>query len=307
MLMDNNEFRCEICNKVFSTKGNLTSHKNKKTPCIPAGSNPYQCKLCGKIFNKKSHLDDHMDKKLNACVPTNYMIDLIKNQKEFQLQLQETLKTQLQQLQITHADKNTINTTQNINNIQTTNNTLQNNQSNVENSNNTLQNMSNACLINYVVNNYPNAKNIEDCIKLENIPKSLLIECEDMYFNEGSMKIFKTLCDLGEEHRPIHCTDASRGNFIYKTNDVWKIDVGGEKIKSHFFPVIQEAYTHVHKQRIKNNPGNSTVISNYLTEMTTINIKKICQKTLKRLSNDFLAKNSKNSKLITMQKNKINK
>jgi hypothetical protein len=65
--------------------------------------------------------------------------------------------------------------------------------------------------------------------------------------------------------------------------------------------VIQEAYTQVHKNRIKNNPGNSYVIGNYLTEMTSTNVKKICQKTLKRLSNNFLAKNSKNSKIMQIQ------
>ena len=115
------------------------------------------------------------------------------------------------------------------------------------------------------------------------------------------MKIFKGLCDIEEEYRPIHCTDASRCNYIYKSNDVWKIDVGGEEIRNHFFPVIQEAYSEVHKQRIKNNPSNSTVIGNYLTEMTGVNVKKICQKTLKRLSNNFLAKNSRNSKLMQIQ------
>ena len=77
--------------------------------------------------------------------------------------------------------------------------------------------------------------------------------------------------------------------------------VGDEEIKNHVCPVIEEVYSQVNKKRIKNNPGNSTVIGNSLTEMTGIDIKKICQKTLKRLSSSFLAKNSKNSKLMQIQ------
>jgi hypothetical protein len=201
---------------------------------------------------------------------------------------------------IKKLDQNTV-TDSSITNTQNTVTDSSITNSNNTNSNNTMNNMTNTCLINYVVQQYPNAKNIEDCIKIENIPRATLTACEDLYFTDGAMKIFKGLCDIGEEHRPIHCTDASRCNYIYKSNDVWKIDVGGEAIRNHFFPVIQEAYTQVHKNRIKNNPGNSTIIGNYLTEMTSTNVNKICQKTLKKLSNDFLAKNSKNSKLIKMQ------
>ena len=293
---DKKDLICVKCNKTFKDKWNLERHMNRKKKCVTKTS--YICSICNKNFTRKDNLDRHLAKK-NGC---GFVSVNLENKIEIIMKKQNEELSKILNLKLFDTSN-----MQNINMQKINNTNLQNIDIDIDNSNTqnienaTMNNMSSACLINYVVNQYPNAKNIEDCIKFENIPKSILIDCEDMYFTEGSMKIFKTLCDLGEAYRPIHCTDASRGNFIYKTNDVWKIDVGGEAIKSHFFPVIQEAYIHVHKQRIKNNPGNSTIISNYLTEMTSVNIKKVCQKTLKRLSNDFLAKNSKNSKLIKNQ------
>jgi hypothetical protein len=297
---------CKICNCRFQTKWNLDKHLSKKNKCLPSKSVTNQCYICGKNFQQKGHLENHLNRK-NKCTPiqnTNSQSNTDTSPKNIDAiahviidKMKDFFGDQIGNKSIENNTNTNSHNTQN-----TTNNSNNSNNTNTNSHNNTMNTSNSACLINYVVQQYPNAKNIEDCIKLENIPKMTLTECEDLYFTDGAMKIFKGLCDLGEEHRPIHCTDASRCNYIYKSNDVWKIDVGGEAIRNHFFPVIQEAYTQVHKSRIKDNPGNSTVIGNYLTEMTGSNVKKICQKTLKRLSNDFLAKNSKNSKLIKMQR-----
>jgi uncharacterized C2H2 Zn-finger protein len=307
---DKKEFMCPGCGKIFERKWNFDRHMSKKNGCLSNNESKYKCQHCGKFFSKQFNLTAHLNKK-NPCVENSMfekMSGMIKQQQEVCETLMEKIGTvttipQTQNLTKTDHLDNT-NTTNNSQTVTNSNNT-QNITNNQTNSNNTMHNMSNSYLIQYVINQYPNAKNIEDCIKLENIPKMTLSECEDLYFTDGAMKIFKGLCDLGEENRPIHCTDASRCNYIYKSNDVWKIDVGGEAIRNHFFPVIQEAYTQVHKNRIKDNPGNSTIIGNYLTEMTGTNVKKICQKTLKKLSNDFLAKNSKNAKLIANQVKRI--
>jgi Zinc finger, C2H2 type len=314
---------CNVCNSFFSTKQDLRRHQQRKNKCTPINEseNKYKCEICGKKFDQKSHYNRHINRK-TQCQPETINISRedFETMKNDMGQL-EIIKNDIEQLKMNKINNHlTITKGPDINDINSNNTNATNahntnshntqnigdnsNNTNNTNNTNTLNNMSGACLIQYVVNNYPNAKNIEDCIKIENIPKMTLEECEDLYFTDGAMKIFKGLCDLGEENRPIHCTDASRGNYIYKSNDVWKIDVGGEAIRDHFFPVIQEAYTQVHKKRIKNNPGNSTVIGNFLTEMTGTNVKKICQKTLKRLSNSFFAKNSKNSRLMQIQDRK---
>jgi uncharacterized C2H2 Zn-finger protein len=306
-------YECDMCGITFSTRWNLERHKNKKNKCIEVNSDKsYECDNCGKLFKKKQHLENHLNKK-NQCINSSFIVskvehmikqrqeDVIYQQEEIVDRMMHKLKNENMNLSIGPPN---IATNENLHN--TTNNTQNTNSHNTNSHNsNTMNNMSNSYLIQYVINQYPNAKNIEDCIKIENIPKMTLTECEDLYFTDGAMKIFKGLCDLGEENRPIHCTDASRCNYIYKSNDVWKIDVGGEAIRNHFFPVIQDAYTQVHKKRIKDNPGNSSIIGNYLTEMTGANVKKICQKTLKRLTNDFLAKNSKKYKLIKMQERSL--
>jgi DNA-directed RNA polymerase subunit RPC12/RpoP len=305
--MNNNKYVCEKCNKEFKAQWLLDRHMKNIKPCVR--QEEYTCHICKKLFKKKSHLDNHLNKK-NSCA-FYAVFEKISNITEHKENEMEKIISKINDQLVIPEDPN-INA-KNFNGEIISNNSQNhsNNTTNTTNSNNnsnntsTMNNMSNSYLIQYVINNYPNAKNIEDCIKIENIPKMTLTDCKDLYFTDGAMKIFKGLCDLGEENRPIHCTDASRGNYIYKTNDVWKIDIGGEEIRNYFFPVIQEAYTQVHKSRIKDNPGNSTIIGNYLTEMTGTNVKKVCQKTLKRLSNHFLAKNSKNSRLMHIQNRKL--
>jgi uncharacterized Zn-finger protein len=46
--------KCEVCNKVFSTKGNLVRHKRTHI-----GDKPYQCDVCNKSFSKSGTLTIH--------------------------------------------------------------------------------------------------------------------------------------------------------------------------------------------------------------------------------------------------------
>ena len=56
------QFQCDVCNKNFSTKGNLKVHKRKHTN---------QCDVCYKNFSTKDilkiHLRNHTGGKLYAC------------------------------------------------------------------------------------------------------------------------------------------------------------------------------------------------------------------------------------------------
>jgi uncharacterized C2H2 Zn-finger protein len=331
-------FECEKCGKFFTQKNNLSRHLKKRAPCHSENEHIiYSCSLCGKEYNNKNSLYKHMNKqkKCNenntACkyngeydsdeesttaqslilhpIQNNHNADNKlsddQDKKIMKILLSRLLKKEensdlVEELKAEGFDDSII---KNIMNH--SHNTNSNNTSNIENSNNTLNNTTNTYLLNYVVKNYPNAKNIEDCMNVKKITPKLLKDCYDMYFIEGSMHIIKEMCDIGEEHRPFHCTDASRGNYIYKTKDVWRIDVGGEEIKSHIIPVINNTYKQVHNNRITNNPNSDKAKANMCLEMTSDNVKKICGKALRKINSSFIAKNNKSSKLTQMQKIKI--
>jgi Zinc finger, C2H2 type len=59
-------FKCKICSHIFSTKGNLKIHLNRKNKCNPHTDFPYKCKFCNKIFKKKSNLNDHLNRKIKC-------------------------------------------------------------------------------------------------------------------------------------------------------------------------------------------------------------------------------------------------
>ena len=53
--------KCDVCDKVISTKSNLARHKK-----IHSGVKDYKCRTCGKGFYPKPHLERHQLKHTNV-------------------------------------------------------------------------------------------------------------------------------------------------------------------------------------------------------------------------------------------------
>ena len=60
---------CELCNKSFINKSDLTRHKNRKKPCNTIEK--YECIDCNKIFKFKSKLEEHDKTKNHISVINN--------------------------------------------------------------------------------------------------------------------------------------------------------------------------------------------------------------------------------------------
>jgi len=151
--------------------------------------------------------------------------------------------------------------------------------------------MNTTYLIHHVTNNYPDVKNFEDCVRTENVTDEMVNECKKKYFIDGAAYLIEHLCGTDVESRPLHCTDVSRNNYIYKTNNSWKIDAGGEEIKAKIIPVIDSVYNRVHNERIAENPLQFKYIKDKCIEMNSRNVKKICSKALKNMKSNYIARN----------------
>jgi len=309
-------YECETCGKIYSTKDSLRKHVNKKLKCSASDIDTYSdMSLC--TSNEESDIDELQSQSSRASHASSTV-----NQTPLKFDNLDLTQLSKKELQIVNFVMQSLNhqngSTQDPCSTPTTTSSPASTRSptefnhnyaphrnyrpstpkisatinNVINNNTTTNNtMNNMYLISYINNNFPDVKNIEDCVKHENVTQKMLDECKDMYFIDGAAYIIKKLCDLGEDQRPIHCTDPSRNNYVYKTKGDWKIDAGGEEIKACIIPVVDMAYNRVHLARIADHKGDITYIANMVKDMNTRNVGRVCGKAMRSIKTSFLAKN----------------
>lgn len=149
-------------------------------------------------------------------------------------------------------------------------------------------------LINICTNNFPNAKNIEECLNKENITQDIIYKCYKMDAENGSEYILKKLCHLDIDKRPFHCTDGSRMNFIVKTNNIWVKDIKGKMIQHQMIPLISDIYAKINNE-ISTKPEMSfEKVLEAIKNMKEKTIKIACKMALEKNTTTFFAKNEIN-------------
>ena len=87
-LIEGKQYKCDICDIVFDSKGKLKSHSNK------THRNHHKCNICNKIFGTYDHLRIHMQRvhenkrehKCNSCMKAFHSAILLKKHILFRLQ-----------------------------------------------------------------------------------------------------------------------------------------------------------------------------------------------------------------------------
>ena len=191
----NKKFICE-CGKQYKYKTGLSKHKNK-------------CILKTKLQDMKNEIACLKDKNRTMGNNTNQILNIIKKSSENNTNLIEEVK-KLKENKGTSLIQH-----QNIQNIQTQNNTIN-------------QNIS----INVFLNKHcQNAMNLKDFVENLQITFDDLVHTGKSNYVEGVSKILiKNLNKLNLLERPIHCSDVKRKVLYIKNEEGWEKDKEHEKI-----------------------------------------------------------------------------
>jgi len=147
---------------------------------------------------------------------------------------------------------------------------------------------------NYIITNYNDALNIEDCLNSGNITQEMINTCKKLPLKDGAVYILDDLCNIEPTKRPIHCTDVNRQNYLVRSENSWTIDNKGEKIKNNFSPVILDVYKKVYKDLMENDTTQDEkihIMSKMCEDLLDITIDKNASKAIKNTSNKYAIKN----------------
>ena len=203
------DFHCNDCNFLCKKKSDWSRHINTekhKRIVDPNSVKKHACE-CGKEYKHMSSLCNHRKtcSKVNANIPNELIIELIKQNTDIQQQnkdLQNTLLEQNKDLQNKILE------------ISQTPHITNNIQNNVQN--------------NFNLNMFLNEQ-CKDAINITDFIDSLQLEVSDLEatgklgYVLGISRIFiNKLKELDIHERPLHCTDIKRETVYIKEKDVWE-------------------------------------------------------------------------------------
>jgi len=253
-------YNCEKCNKIFKIETDLKRHINRKISCMKTVD--YICEKCGYNTSNKTKYTNHINRK-TQCKKTSDAIN------KLDIKIEEMKRD---------------------------NDFIQNKMELLEKK---LEKQKSSKVINYnfIVNNYVNACNIEDCMNMGKITPELIKQCKNMSLKNGSTYILDGFCNMDKELRPIHCTDASRMNYIVRSENAWKKDPGAEQIKNNMSPLVEGVYKKVHMESIKDETIRDDIEERLRrnekmsVELNSKYIEKSCLGAIKKSSANYLVKN----------------
>ena len=215
------KYHCKHCNyetdKHSNWKKHLETNKHLKncgsSPVKPKTIKSYICSKCNKEYKHKSRLVIHETK----CNQDNKKIDLIDSQNE---QIQ-SLTTLLEK-------------------------SIHQNQENLEKLlpkvGNVTNNINNEMTINVFLNEQcQHAMNISDFVEQIKLTVGDLYYTRDNGYAKGISNIFvKSLNEIPETERPIHCSDANKLVFYVKDEDEWQTDNENDKINKSIVDISRK-------------------------------------------------------------------
>jgi hypothetical protein len=190
-----NHNRCEICEKIFTTPSGLWKHKKNVHCEINKNENNNETKSI--VQSKKHDMSDD-----ERTFMTNLIVTMIKENKEMQMQMQQTMLEMV---------KNVGNNNNNINTINNDNKSFN---------------------LNFFLNETcKNAMNLSDFVNGVDISLDDFEETGRIGYVEGLSRVFcKELKKLHFSERPIHCSDLKRETIYIRENNRWEKDENKEKL-----------------------------------------------------------------------------
>ena len=215
------KYHCKHCNYETDKHSNWKKHLETNKHLKNCGSSPsklkaiksYICSKCNKEYKHKSRLLIHETR----CNQDNKKIDLIDSQNE---QIQ-SLTTLLEK-------------------------SIHQNQENLEKLlpkvGNVTNNINNEMTINVFLNEQcQHAMNISDFVEQIKLTVGDLYYTRDNGYAKGISNIFvKSLNEIPETERPIHCSDANKLVFYVKDEDEWQTDNENDKINKSIVDISRK-------------------------------------------------------------------
>lgn len=224
------QYICEKCNYITSNKKDYNKHLmtlkhiNDKNDNEKIPKNPFYSCQCGKNYKHASGLSVHkksckimLDNKFIENIPTDMILEIVKQNNDFQKLVMEQNQKIMEQHQMI---------------IELANKTSISNSNNTTNCNNTTN--KNKFNLNFFLNEQcKDALNITDFVNSLQVQMADLENTGKLGFSEGISQIFiRGLKELDVYKRPIHCSDLKRETMYVKDQNIWeKEDDEKERIK----------------------------------------------------------------------------